>query len=135
MINEYLQGKTHLDAHVIHLLFAANRWESMDALSAQLASGTTVIVDRYAYSGLAYSVAKGLPWEWCEGADRGLLLPDLVVYMHLEPEVAASRGDYGEERYEQVDFQAKLAEHFKRMSFSSACPWVVGRVFRGILPW
>jgi dTMP kinase len=27
MINSYLQGKTDLEDHVIHLLFSANRWE------------------------------------------------------------------------------------------------------------
>jgi dTMP kinase len=27
MINSYLQSKSELDDHAIHLLFAANRWE------------------------------------------------------------------------------------------------------------
>ena len=28
-INSYLQGKTELEDHAIHLLFSANRWEAV----------------------------------------------------------------------------------------------------------
>lgn len=42
----------------VHLLFAMNRWEMKKQLVELLASGTNVVCDRYAYSGVAYSVAK-----------------------------------------------------------------------------
>ena len=42
----------------VHLLFALNRWEMKSFILETLASGTHVICDRYAYSGVAYSVAK-----------------------------------------------------------------------------
>ena len=29
LINEYLEQKSELDDHVIHLLFSANRWEAV----------------------------------------------------------------------------------------------------------
>lgn len=29
MIDNYLQNKSELDDHAIHLLFSANRWEAM----------------------------------------------------------------------------------------------------------
>lgn len=32
----------------------------------KLRSGTTLIVDRYSYSGVAFSSAKGLDIEWCK---------------------------------------------------------------------
>ena len=54
-----------------------------------LESGTNVICDRYAYSGVAYSVAKGLDFEWCLGADRGLVLPDLILYFDASAEQLA----------------------------------------------
>lgn len=31
-----------------------------------LKSGTTIIVDRYSYSGVAFSSAKGLDIQWCK---------------------------------------------------------------------
>ena len=64
----------------VHLLFSMNRWENKSQLMEILRSGTDIVCDRYAYSGVAYSVAKGLDFEWCLGADRGLILPDLVIY-------------------------------------------------------
>lgn len=32
----------------------------------KLHSGITLIVDRYSYSGVAFSAAKGLDIEWCK---------------------------------------------------------------------
>lgn len=32
----------------------------------KLRGGTTLIVDRYSYSGVAFSSAKGLDIEWCK---------------------------------------------------------------------
>ena len=43
------------------------------ALEAALAAGTTVVCDRYAYSGVAFTAAKGIPGldlDWCK-ARRG----------------------------------------------------------------
>lgn len=35
-------------------------------MESKLLSGTTLIVDRYSYSGVAFSAAKGLDIEWCK---------------------------------------------------------------------
>lgn len=58
MINAYLQSKAELDDHVIHLLFAANRWELATTITQTLESGTNVLCDRYAFSGVAFSASK-----------------------------------------------------------------------------
>ena len=70
----------------VHLLFSMNRWEMKRQLVDVLQSGQDVVCDRYAYSGVAYSVAKGLDFQWCLGADRGLVLPDLVLYFDASAE-------------------------------------------------
>ena len=78
-----------------------------------LLSGTTLVVDRYAYSGVAYSAAKSVPgmdMEWCKGPDRGLPAPDLVIYMRAGHAVAAERSGFGEERYEKAEFQDKVSQ-------------------------
>ena len=64
-----------------------------------LNEGKYVICDRYWYSGVAYSCAKGLDYEWCKAPDRGLIEPDLVIYLRADPEVLQKRKDYGDERY------------------------------------
>lgn len=58
LIDEYLRGSCELDDHVIHLLFSINRWETAKNLKDKLNSGTSLIIDRYAFSGVAYSAAK-----------------------------------------------------------------------------
>lgn len=35
-------------------------------MESKLKSGTTLVVDRYSYSGVAFSAAKGLDVEWCK---------------------------------------------------------------------
>ena len=77
-------------------------------LLRKLQAGTTLIVDRYAYSGVAFTAAKGLPGldrAWCTAPDAGLPAPDAVFFLSLTVEQAAARGGYGEERYEKADFQ------------------------------
>jgi dTMP kinase len=35
-------------------------------MESKLLGGTTLVVDRYSYSGVAFSAAKGLDIEWCK---------------------------------------------------------------------
>ncbi|KAL4359852.1 hypothetical protein AHAS_Ahas08G0118800 [Arachis hypogaea] len=115
MISAYLTNTSQLDDHTIHLLFSANRWEKRSLMETKLKSGTTLIVDRYSYSGVAFSAAKGLDIEWCKAPEVGLLAPDLVAYLDIPPEKAAERGGYGGERYEKLEFQKKVAESYKAL--------------------
>lgn len=39
---------------------------SRSLMESRLRDGTTLIVDRYSYSGVAFSAAKGLDVEWCK---------------------------------------------------------------------
>ncbi|OMO73413.1 Thymidylate kinase [Corchorus olitorius] len=119
MISAYLTNKSQLDDHTIHLLFSANRWEKRSMMETKLKAGTTLIVDRYSYSGVAFSSAKGLDFEWCKAPEIGLIAPDLVLYLDITPEKAAERGGYGGERYEQLEFQKKVAQRYKLLEDSS----------------
>lgn len=99
----------HLFMH--HFLARAHRWEKRRQLLETLRAGTTVVMDRYAFSGVAYTAAKGaqgLDLDWCKAPDAGLPAPDLVLYMQLSKEAAAARAGFGEERYEKTEFQAKV---------------------------
>ncbi|CBQ73602.1 related to thymidylate kinase [Sporisorium reilianum SRZ2] len=116
MINSYLAQTSDLDDQAIHLLFSANRWECVASIKKTLDAGESIVCDRYAFSGIAYSVAKGLSYDWCRNPDVGLPLPDLTMFLDLDAETAAARGGYGEERYEKLDFQAKVRDAFTRVS-------------------
>lgn len=115
-INDYLSNKANLDDAVVHLLFVANRFEKRAEMLRLLESGVTLVVDRYSYSGVAYTAAKGIPHlgtDYCRSVEVGLPAPDLVLYMDISPEASAARGGFGGERYEKTDFQRKVIEQFK----------------------
>jgi len=99
LIDSYLASGANLDDRAVHLLFSANRWESTKHLTRQLELGTTVISDRYAYSGVAFSASKvdandkqALSMNWCQAPDRGLPAPDCVIFLDLSQEEAEKRG-------------------------------------------
>ncbi|KAK9826824.1 hypothetical protein WJX81_004382 [Elliptochloris bilobata] len=118
MIDAYLSCKAEADDAAMHLLFSANRWEKRAALLAALAAGRTLVVDRYAYSGVAFTAAKRLPGldlAWCQAPDRGLPAPDAIIYLELSIEDAMARGGFGGERYEREELQREVARQFMAM--------------------
>ncbi|GBG29775.1 Thymidylate kinase [Hondaea fermentalgiana] len=120
IIDSYLKNGVELDDHAVHLLFSANRWESAQAIRKKLAAGTTLIVDRYAHSGVCFSAAKqGMDIEWCKAPDAGLPAPDAVIFLKLAIADAMKRGQFGEERYEKQDFQTKVLDNFMQMKTDS----------------
>lgn len=64
-----------------------------------LNDGVTLIVDRYSFSGVAFSAAKGLDFDWCKAPEKGLLKPDLVLFLQLSTAAIEKRGGFGDERY------------------------------------
>ncbi|KAF2727832.1 thymidylate kinase [Polyplosphaeria fusca] len=118
MINSYLSGQSDQEDHVIHLLFSANRWEAASSIRADIESGTTVVIDRYYYSGCVYSAAKhnpALSLEWARHPEVGLPRPDLCLFLDISAENAAKRGGYGTEKYEKKEMQDRVRELFGEM--------------------
>ena len=149
MIDSYLRSQSDLDDRAIHLLFSANRWEvalvpsstlcpfnfvfilllgsCRSSIETLLSEGTTVICDRYAFSGIAFTHAKSLlisapvgasdilSYEWCRAPDAGLPAPDLTLFLDIAPEAARLRGGYGDERYEKRELQQRVREVFGRI--------------------
>lgn len=116
VISSYLKKKSDLQDNAIHLLFTANRWELQPKMIKLLEAGTTLVVDRYSYSGVAFSSAKnGVDLHWCKQPEVGLPKPDVVLYLNIPSSVAATRGKYGDERYETEDFQKKVASVYEEL--------------------
>lgn len=116
LINDYLLKKIELEDHAVHLLFSANRWETVSSMKQKLNAGIHLIVDRYAYSGVAYTSAKtGFDIEWCKQCDLGLPKPDLVVFMDTHASGLSSRAGFGDERYETTQFQSLVYENFRKL--------------------
>jgi len=143
LINGYLASGAELDDRAVHLLFSANRWESAPKLAETLAAGTTVVCDRYAYSGVAFSSSKVsddapkfdiegpipsiLSTDWCKSPDVGLPAPDCVIFLDLNQEQAERRGGYGGERYEKREMQLRVRRRFHELR--------EGDEADGVVPW
>ncbi len=53
--------------------------------------------------------------KWCQQSDVGLLKPDLVIFLDVDPAVAQNRGEYGIERYENPDMQSKVRHNYLQL--------------------
>ena len=98
-----------------------------------LISGTLVLCDRYAFSGIAFSSAKhslrdtfpsthGDALPWCRAPDISLPAPDLTIFLDITPEHAKLRDGYGEERYEKEEMQKRVREMFYRLRAEMPSP-------------
>lgn len=115
VINDYLSRKIELPDRSIHLLFSANRWELEPEIRKQIESGITLIVDRYSYSGVVFTSAKQcVDFNWCCGPENGLPKPDLVMFLKLSIEEMTKRSGFGDERYENVEFQNKVDQNYDK---------------------
>jgi len=112
-----------LDARSEALLFAASRAQTVsDVIRPALAEGKVVICDRYVDSSLAYQGwARGLGEQdvlslnvW---ATQGLF-PDLVVLLHVEPDLGLLRSTEAPDRMEMEggDFHAKVADAYLKIA-------------------
>ncbi|KAJ8418617.1 hypothetical protein AAFF_G00001160, partial [Aldrovandia affinis] len=108
LINAYLEKKSNLEDHTVHLLFSANRWELVPLMRQKLEQGISLVVDRYAFSGVAFTSAKpGFSLEWSA------------------PYRGCTAGEFGAERYETSDFQKVVLQRFKHLMKDPSLNWQV----------
>uniref|UniRef100_H3G9R6 Thymidylate kinase n=1 Tax=Phytophthora ramorum TaxID=164328 RepID=H3G9R6_PHYRM len=125
-IHAYLTSSEAMDDHAIHLLFSANRWEASGKIESLLASGQHVVMDRYSFSGVAFSAAKsGMSLDWCWAPERGLPKPDAVVFLDVPVTQTTTRADFGQERYETSAFQEKVYRNFHDIMERTTPKWHV----------
>lgn len=117
LIDLYLTKKIVLEKHAAHLLFAANRWETIHLVIDSLTAESNVVLDRYIYSGVAYSAAKpGMDLDWCKQSDKGLPKPDLVCFFDTSKTLNRQiRNDYGDEIYENEQDQSRVRIEFNKL--------------------
>lgn len=121
LLDRYLTDASFsLSDETVHLLFLANRWEVVAQLEAWLNQGTHIIMDRYLYLGIAYSLAKSSTPQisnpkWLFAPDRGLPKPDVTVFLTLDLAELGKRKGWGDERYEKEPFQALVKQNFEQL--------------------
>lgn len=112
-IHAHLAGSSTVSVDELHQLFADNRREAAPLIKQDLAEGTHVIADRYLFSGVAYAMVRGLPIDGALALEKGLPLPDVVMFLSCS--ITNTRDGYGQERYEQDTFQREVKEAFTQV--------------------
>ncbi|XP_069325368.1 thymidylate kinase isoform X1 [Eulemur rufifrons] len=164
LLSSYLEKKSEVEDHSVHLLFSANRWEqgsfitlagvqwcqpssqqpqtpglqqpscpsllsscdNRPLIKEKLSQGVTLVVDRYAFSGVAFTGAKeNFSLDWCKQPDVGLPKPDLVLFLQLRLADAARRGEFGQERYEDRAFQERALHCFQQLMGDETVNWKI----------
>lgn len=90
-LRKYLTGRKRFDFHAVHLLYAANKWESASRIEREINRGQIVIINRYTPSNLAYGVAHGISAQWLQLLEDELPKPNLVIILDLAPKVSFKR--------------------------------------------
>ena len=93
-----------------HVLFSLHRWEFASWITDTLNRNYALIVERYAWSGTAYSWASNpevSPFKYML-LDAGLPKPDLVICLHTPFSDVLSRGGVAPSMFIDVEFQRQL---------------------------
>lgn len=115
MIRQAFSGRVTIDDRAIAALFVADRIDHLtnerDGLLALLREGVTVICDRYYLSSLAYhSSDVGIAWvREANSISTDLLMPDLTIYLDIDPSVAAQRLEVRQGQIDKFEVGERLA--------------------------
>jgi dTMP kinase len=74
---------------LIHAADFANRWENQ--FLPMLKAGVVVLADRYAFTGFARDVARGVDPQWVRNLYSFAFLPDLTIYFNVPLDEAVER--------------------------------------------
>ena len=100
------------DPMMLALLSAADRYDQQARLADQECA--LVISDRYYLSGLAYHAADGIDQLLYQQLNAGVRRPDLYLFLHLDPVVAAARlGDRARDRWERGRIAARVPQCYQ----------------------
>ena len=125
LLDRHLKGEIAMTPHVSHLLFSANRMEKIMKIESLLTQGYHVLVDRYIYSGIAYSLSKNnatldITRAWVTNIESILPEPNLIFWPKYSADYILGNKDkftsriFGETReiYDEPIFQARVADQF-----------------------
>lgn len=110
------------DPFTLALLFAADRLDHIAReVAPALDAGTIVVSDRYLMSSLAYQ-ALDCDEAWVRQINRHAPIPDLTLVLSVPADVAHARaqrrtadGGSVAERFDALELQRRLAEHYRRL--------------------
>jgi dTMP kinase len=76
---------------VLHLLYAANRYEIRDVINFHLNDGYVVIMNRYYQSNMVYGHVNGLEVGWLSTLDDNMPRSDLTIILDVPVKITEKR--------------------------------------------
>lgn len=98
------------------MIFHSDIWSSFDTVEKDLKDGYVVIADRWFWSNIAYSIARGIKVENAWGFHSGIPVPDFTFLLDMEPREALKRPGKEPDPEEVPDFQEKVRAEYLNMS-------------------
>jgi dTMP kinase len=115
IIYKYLnQAEMPSNPEVLHLLYAANRYEIRDVVNFHLNDGYVVIMNRYYQSNMVYGSVNDLEIRWLYTLDRNMPRSDLTIILDVPVQITEKRGTrMDKNRFEQDrEFKERVREAF-----------------------
>jgi dTMP kinase len=126
LIDKYLNyAEMPANPEVLHLLYAANRYEIRDVINFHLNDGYVVIMNRYYQSNLVYGYVNGLDTEWLSILDENMPRSDLTIILDAPVQITEKRDTpVNENRFGPAkEFIEKVREAF--LSLAEKDKWKV----------
>ena len=128
--------RSALTPHVTALLAAADDLaQARREVVPRLRSDRVVLVDRYAWTGIARDAARGLDRGWSSALRAPLPAPDLIVLFRQDPRVVVSRALAIRPPSEAVEAVAAAFEGFVERLLAAYDGLVVESGSPGTVPW
>jgi dTMP kinase len=118
-LNEFLEKKKEFDQREVFYLFLKDIKNEQEEIRRAIASGKTVILDRYVLSTIAYE-KDGISFDEAKDIVLGVdfIKPDLVILMDIDPKVSQERKKKQKtlDRYEaDMRYLEKVRENFLKL--------------------
>jgi len=116
-IKSFLDGKRDYPDETKLMLLSANRWEKKETIDRMLSNGTTLVMNRYYHSNLAYGVSKNLELDWLMTLDRGLPKEDLCIVLEIRPTISESRSKHAGDLFENdKDLLKNVYKNYRKLA-------------------
>jgi dTMP kinase len=114
LAREYLKN-VNSDSKIDALLFAADRLEhNYKTIIPAHSEGKIIISDRYLESSLAYQETQGLELDWLLEINKGIIIPDLIIILDIDPVKSLKRKQKKEDKFENIEFLHKVRKNYLR---------------------
>lgn len=117
LIRSILYQEQQVAEEALALLFAADRVDHTEKkIKPALEQGSVVVSDRYVHSSLAYQsggMKNELGLEWVRAINAYAVMPDMVIFLDITPDVGQSRLANGQVRVKDHTYFESLSQQEK----------------------